>query len=66
MAKTLEEYVKALKEELDRKLEIEQNKKPNCDEEGFGDGEQIYDDGVQQGRYEMLREITKFVIGLEE
>lgn len=66
MAKTFEEYKKALKEELDRKLEIEQKKQPNCDEEGCGDGEQIYDDGVQQGRYEMLREITKFVIELED
>lgn len=66
MAKTFEEYKKALKEELDRRLEIEMHKEPNCDEEGNGDGEQIYEDGIQQGRYAMLKEITKFVIGLEE
>lgn len=35
-------------EQLEELKKAEQNKPDNCDENGFGDGEQIYDDGRSQ------------------
>ena len=39
-------------EQLEEFKKAEQNRPDNCDENGFGDGEQIYDDGRSQGRCE--------------
>ena len=50
-------------EQLEELKKAEQNKPDNCDENGFGDGEQIYDDGRSQGRCEAFREAIKIVKG---
>lgn len=49
--------------QLEELKKAEQNRPDNCDENGFGDGEQIYDDGRSQGRYEAFREAIKIVKG---
>lgn len=48
-------------EQLEELKKAEQNKPDNCDENGFGDGEQIYDDGRSQGRCEAFGEAIKIV-----
>lgn len=48
-------------EQLEELKKAEQNKPDNCDENGFGDGEQIYDDGRSQGRFEAFGEAIKIV-----
>ena len=50
-------------EQLEELKKAEQNKPDNCDENGFGDGEQIYDDGRSQGRCEAFGEAIKIVKG---
>ena len=50
-------------EQLEELKKAEQNKPDNCDENGFGDGEQIYDDGRSQGRFEAFGEAIKIVKG---
>ena len=45
-------------EEL-KKAEIERD--DLCDEEGFGDGEEIYEDGKSQGRFEQAVRIIEIV-----
>ena len=45
-------------EEL-KKAEIE--REDLCDEEGFGDGEEIYEDGKSQGRFEQVVRIIEIV-----
>ena len=45
-------------EEL-KKAEIERD--DFCDEEGYGDGEEIYEDGKSQGRFEQAVRIIKIV-----
>ena len=40
-----------------------QNRPDNCDENGFGDDEQIYDDGRSRGRCEAFGEAIKIVKG---
>ena len=47
--------------QLEELKKAEQNKPDNCDENGFGDGEQIYDDGRSQGRFEAFGEAIKIV-----
>ena len=47
--------------QLEELKKAEQNRPDNCDETGFGDGEQIYDDGRSQGRYEAFGEAIKIV-----
>ena len=39
------------------------DKPDDCDEDGCGDGEQIYDDGSSQGRYEAFGKAIQIVIG---
>lgn len=48
-------------EQLEEKIKIEHRKQPNCDEDGFGDGEEIYDDGITQGRYEAFKEALEIL-----
>lgn len=38
-------------EELERLKETEQGRKDECDEEGYGDAEQIFSDGESQGKF---------------
>lgn len=39
----------------------EQDRSDDCDENGFGDGEQIFNDGRSQGRFEAFGEAIKIV-----
>ena len=39
-------------EQLEKLKKAEQDRQDDCDEDGCGDGEQIYDDGRSQGRFE--------------
>lgn len=39
-------------EQLEKLKKAEQDRPDDCDEDGCGDGEQIYDDGRSQGRFE--------------
>ena len=52
------ENIIAKLEEL-KKAEIERD--DLCDEEGFGDGEEIYEDGKSQGRFEQVVRIIEIV-----
>lgn len=38
-------------EELGRLKETEQNREDECDEEGYGDAEQIFSDGESRGKF---------------
>lgn len=49
--------------QLEELKKTEQNRPDNCDENGFGDGEQIYDDGRSQGRFEAFGEAIEIVKG---
>lgn len=49
--------------QLEELKKAEQNRPDNCDENGFGDGEQIYDDGRSQGRFEAFGEAIEIVKG---
>lgn len=49
--------------QLEELQKAEQNRPDNCDENGFGDGEQIYDDGRSQGRFEAFGEAIEIVKG---
>ena len=57
MNKAFEKIIEKL-EEL-KKAEIERD--DLCDEEGFGDGEEIYEDGKSQGRFEQVVRIIEIV-----
>ena len=57
MQEVFEKIIKKL-EEL-RKAEIE--REDLCDEEGCGDGEEIYEDGKSQGRFEQVVRIIEIV-----
>ncbi len=41
----------------------EQDRPDDCDEDGCGDGEQIYDDGRSQGRFEAFGKAIEVVKG---
>ena len=49
--------------QLEELKKAEQDRSDDCDENGFGDGEQIYDDGRSQGRFEAFGEAIKIVKG---
>ena len=57
MQEVFEKIIEKL-EEL-RKAEIERD--DLCDEEGYGDGEEIYEDGKSQGRFEQVVRIIEIV-----
>lgn len=50
-------------EQLEKLKKAEQDRPDDCDEDGCGDGEQIYDDGRSQGRYEAFSKAIKIVKG---
>lgn len=50
-------------EQLEILKKAEQDRPDDCDEDGCGDGEQIYDDGRSQGRYEAFGKAIQIVKG---
>lgn len=50
-------------EQLGKLKKAEQDRPDDCDEDGCGDGEQIYDDGRSQGRYEAFSKAIDIVEG---
>lgn len=50
-------------EQLEKLKKVEQDRPDDCDEDGCGDGEQIYDDGRSQGRYEAFGKAIQIVKG---
>lgn len=57
MQRVFEKIIERL-EELEKR---EENRIPACDKDGIGDGEQIYEDGRSQGRYEQTKKIIEIV-----
>ena len=49
--------------QLEKLKKAEQDRPDACDEDGCGDGEQIYDDGRSQGRYEAFGKAIQIVEG---
>lgn len=62
----MNEFIEKLIERLEELKKIEQNRHDDCDEEGYGDAEQIYDDGRSQGRFEQTHKIIEIVNQLAE
>ena len=54
---------KKVVEQLEELRKVEQDRPDDCDEDGCGDGEQIYDDGRSQGRYEAFGKAIEIVEG---
>ena len=50
-------------EQLEKLKKAEQDRPDDCDEDGCGDGEQIYDDGRSQGRFEAFGKAIEIVKG---
>ena len=50
-------------EQLEELRKVEQDRPDDFDEDGCGDGEQIYDDGSSQGRYEAFGKAIEIVKG---
>jgi len=50
-------------EQIEKLKKAEQDRPDDCDENGFGDGEQIFNDGRSQGRFEAFGEAIKIVKG---
>ncbi len=50
-------------EQLEKLKKAEQDRSDDCDEDGYGDSEQIYDDGRSQGRYEAYVKAAEIVKG---
>ena len=48
-------------EQLGKLKKAEQGRPDDCDEDGCGDGEQIYDGGRSQGRYEAFSKAIEIV-----
>lgn len=48
-------------EQLEKLISKEYEKPKNCDENGFGDGEEIYEDGRTQGKYEAYKKALEIV-----
>ncbi|HRC03159.1 MAG TPA: hypothetical protein PLJ18_11950 [Niabella sp.] len=64
----LEEYptsydVDKVVEQLRKLKKAEQDRPDDCDDDGYGDGEQIYNDGRSQGRYEAFGKAIEIVKG---
>lgn len=53
--------LEAVVERLKKLKKAEQDRPDSCDEDGFGDGEQIYDDGRSEGRYEAFSKAIRIV-----
>lgn len=50
-------------EQLEKLKKAEQDRQDDCDEDGCGDGEQIYDDGRSQGRFEAFEKAIEIAKG---
>lgn len=50
-------------EQLRKLKKAEQDRPDDCDDDGYGDGEQIYNDGRSQGRYEAFGKAIEIVKG---
>lgn len=50
-------------EQLEKLKKVEQDRSDDCDENGCGDSEQIYDDGRSQGRFEAFGKAIEIVKG---
>ena len=50
-------------EQLGKLKKAEQDRPDDCDEDGCGDGEQIYDGGRSQGRFEAFGKAIQIVKG---
>ena len=50
-------------EQLEKLKKAEQDRPDDCDEDGCGDGEQIYDDGRSHGRFEAFGKAIEIVKG---
>lgn len=48
-------------EQLEKLKKTEKDRPDDCDENGYGDAEQIYDDGRSQGRFEAYRKAIEIV-----
>lgn len=48
-------------EQLNDLVDIEYNRPENCDENGIGDGEEIYEDGRSQGKFEAYKKALEIV-----
>lgn len=62
----MKEFIEKLIGRLEELKEIEKNRADSCDEDGCGDGEQIFDDGRSQGRFEQTHKIIEIVNELAE
>ena len=62
----MKEFIEKLIGRLEELKEIEKNRADSCDEDGCGDGEQIFDDGRSQGRFEQTHKIIQIVKELAE
>lgn len=50
-------------EQLEKLKKVKQDRSDDCDEDGCGDGEQIYDDGRSQGKFEAFGKAIEIVKG---
>ena len=50
-------------EQLEKLKKAEKDRPDDCDENGYGDGEQIFNDGISQGRFEAFFKAIKIVKG---
>ena len=50
-------------EQLEKLKKVEQDRSDDCDEDGCGDGEQIYEDGRSQGKFEAFGKAIEIVKG---
>jgi len=53
--------IDAVVEQLEKLKQIEYEKEDECDDEGRGDGEQIFEDGVSHGKYAAYRKVIEIV-----
>jgi len=48
-------------EQLEDRINVEYKRPENCDENGIGDGEEIYEDGRSQGKFEAYKKALEIV-----
>lgn len=57
----MQEVFEKIIEKLEEEKKSELGREDLCDEEGYGDGEEIYEDGKSAGRYEQTVRIIEIV-----
>lgn len=55
--------VDAVVKQLEELKKVEQDREDECNEDGFGDGQQIFSDGKSKGRFEAFGEAIRIVKG---